>query len=165
MSINSLIGLKKLILGGYFVEKYEIGVNTLAVVGIGRNKAKIVESEEDLIVDIPAYEVMDHSCCYYGSSYSGRTKGSKEILKCEYKLPIIVEETREIIFFPTHSPSISGCIWISLENIDFVEGNQKQCNIVFKNGRKLSISRSKDSIENQLYRATRLKYLLSERKK
>lgn len=147
------------------MENYEVGVNTLAVVGMGRRRSKIVESEGDLMVDYPAYEVMDHSCCYYGSSYSGRTKGSKAILKCEYKLPIIVEETREMIFFPTQSPSTDACIWLSLGNIDYIEGNHKQCTIVFKNGRNLTIFRSKESIENQLYRATRLKYLLSQRRK
>lgn len=147
------------------MEKYEIGLNTLAVVGIGQNEAKIVESEGDFIIDSTAYEVMDHSCCYYGSSYSGRTEGSREILKCEYKLPIIVEETREIIFFPTQSPSADSCIWISLENIDHVDRDPKGCIICFKNGNKLFVSRSKDSIENQIYRATRLKYLLSERKR
>lgn len=147
------------------MEKYEIGVNTLAVVGMGQNEAKIVESEGDFIINSKAYEVMDHSCCYYGSSYSGRTEGSREILKCEYKLPIIIEETREIIFFPTQSPSTDSCIWLSLENIDYVDGDSKGCTIYFKNDHSLFISRSKDSIENQIYRATRLKYLLSERKK
>lgn len=147
------------------MEKYEIGLNTLAVVGIGRNEAKIVESDNDFIISESAYEVMDYSCCYYGSSYEGRAQGSKAILKCEYKLPVIIEETREIIFFPTHSPRLKDCIWISLESINYVEGDCKKCIIYFKNGKQLMIPRSKDSIENQIYRATRLKYLLAERKK
>ena len=147
------------------MEKYEIGKNTLAVIGMGRKTAKIIESDSDFIVNSMAYEVMDHSCCYYGSSYSGRTEGSREILKCEYKLPIIIEETREIIFFPTQSPYTDACFWLSLENIDHIEGNEKNCTIIFKNGKTLTIFKSKDSIENQLYRATRLKYLISERKK
>ncbi len=146
------------------MEKYEIGINTLAVVGINQNRAKIVEYERDLFINSNSYDVMNYSCCYYGSSYSGRANGSRVMLNCEYKLPIIIEETREIIFFPTESPSINSCTWISLEMVDFIEGNSKSCWISFKNGKKIKICRSKDSIENQLYRATRLKFILGERK-
>lgn len=146
------------------MEKYEIGTNTLAVVGINQNRAKIVEYERDFVVNSNSYEIMDYSCCYYGSSYHGRSLGSRVMLNCEYKLPIIIEETREIIFFPTESPSTKSCTWISLEMIDSVDGNSKSCWIYFKNGKKIKIGRSKDSIENQIYRATRLKFVLSERK-
>lgn len=147
------------------MENYEIGTNTLAVVGIGDNVSRVVELDNEIIINSNAYEIMDHSCCYYGSSYMGRTQGSKEILKCEYKLPIIVEESREIIFFPTESPRVQACIWLSLESIANVEGNSKECTIIFINGAKLKIYRSKYSIQNQIYRATRLKFLISERKR
>ena len=144
---------------------YEIGVQTLAVIGMPQKKAKIVELEKQFVINDSAYTVMDHSCNYYGSSYAGREEGCKKILGFVRKSPIIVEETRDIIFFPTHSPRRKDCVFLSLDNIVSIEGNEKSSRIVFKNGVIVKVPRSKYSIENQMARAIKLKYLISERKK
>lgn len=100
------------------IKSYEINGNTLAIIPLTKNTSKVIEAEQEIIVEKGSTEIIDESCRYFGSSYNGRFEGTKEILGVSYKSPIIVEESREIIFFPTTSPRISDCHWISLNNID-----------------------------------------------
>lgn len=146
------------------MEKYEVNEDTLAVIGIDKNQAKILEVEKEYFIDDSAYEVMDYSCKYFGSSYLGRVDGSKKMLGANYKLPIIVEESSELIFFPLMTPDSHKCIWISLKWFkDIIEDNDKSY-IVLKNGKKIECLVSKSSIRNQLMRASRLNLILNERK-
>lgn len=144
--------------------KYEINNDTFAVISLKNGKTRIIEYDRDFILDYGAYEVMEHSCGYFGSSYQGRVYGSKKILGSNYKVPIIVEESNDLIFFPTTSPEIKECSWFSLNSIDCINKNDKYTQICLKNGKKVFISVSKNSLENQLLRATRLKYLINDRK-
>ena len=61
---------------------------------------------------------MDESCKYFGSSYEGRKEGAKSILGAEYKVPIVVEDSSNLILFPTTSPYADDCIWISLKRVN-----------------------------------------------
>lgn len=146
-------------------DKYEVNNETLAVIGVGNNKTRIIEYNNDFLLEDNAYEVMDYSCNYFGSSYKGRVDGTKNILGCKNKVPIILEESNEIIFFPTISPELSNCCWISLNSIEKIEDHEKNSIIYLKNGKKIFLNVSKKSIDNQILRATRLKYLLNTRKK
>jgi len=145
-------------------EKYEISGNTLAVIGLRNGKTKVIEYDTEKILNESPYEVMDYSCEYFGSSYQGRVDGSKKMLGCNYKVPIIVEESSELIFFPTTSPGLQDCCWFSLNSIEAVTNNNDMTIIELKNGKYIVSKASKSSIENQILRATRLKYLLNDRK-
>jgi competence protein ComK len=107
---------------------------------------------------------MDYSCQYFGSSYVGRVKGSKEMLGVNYKLPIIIEESDDLIFFPISSPENFKCIWISLKWYQDVYEVGNRTYIVLKNGKRIESTASKSSIKNQLMRASRLNLILNERK-
>ena len=63
-------------------------------------------------------KIIENSCRYFGSSYNGRHIGTKNLTGINYKSPIIIEETKNIIFFPTTSPKQSDCSWISLKYIN-----------------------------------------------
>ena len=119
------------------MEKYEINKETAAIVGINEKFTKIVEKENDYFINDIAYEVMDYSCQYFGSSYLGRVDGSKRILGANYKLPIIVEESNDLIFFPISSPDSPKCIWISLKWYDSVDVEDGKTFIKLKNGKKI----------------------------
>ena len=45
---------------------------------------------------------MDDSCKYFGSSYQGRYEGTKNLIGMNYKLPIIIEESRAHTGGETH---------------------------------------------------------------
>ena len=143
---------------------YEITYDTQALVPISQTKSKAIENNEEYIIDNNTLEIMEHSCEYFGSSYEGRKDGTRKLLGITHKSPIIVEESRKMIFFPTISPEKEDCIWINLEIIENYYRLDKQLSAIkFKNGDILELNISFGSLSNQILRASRLKYILEER--
>ena len=145
------------------MKNYEINDDTYAVIGKNNYSSKVIEKDIDYDVEKDAYSVMDESCEYYGSSYKGRLKASKSILNCSYKLPILVEESTYMIFFPIKSSLEEDCIWINLNKIKRVEKNNEKTDIIFENNKKITVDSSKMSIDNQIFRSSRLENLLRKR--
>ena len=136
----------------------------VAVVGINKNSTRIVEKEKNYIINNNSYKIMNNVCNYYGSSYDGRVKGTKYITGINYKVPIVVEETNNVIFFPIREVENPKCTWISLKWFEHVEEHDGNTYIYFKNGKKIVTNVSKYIIENQVLRSSKLNYLLNERK-
>ncbi|MFA5602316.1 MAG: competence protein ComK [Bacilli bacterium] len=144
--------------------EYEISNNTLAIIPIGYSKSKVLETTEEFIVNLSPFEIINNSCKYFGSSYSGRHDGTKNLIGVSHKAPIIIEETTELIFFPTMSPRIPNCYWISLNKVkDFIK-NITNSKVIFENGIELELNISFNSLTNQILRATRLESVLKKRK-
>ncbi|MDD3392812.1 MAG: competence protein ComK [Bacilli bacterium] len=146
------------------IEQYEINTSTLAVLPSKNNMSKVVELDNTFLVKKSPTRIIDDSCKYFGSSYIGRFEGTKTLIGYNYKAPIIVEETREIIFFPTASPRLYECEWISLNNIKDYHRSGNKVEITFKNNVKIELLISLNTIENQILRATRLESILRKRK-
>ena len=142
---------------------YEINEETLAVLPVDYEKTKIIEKNREYLVEKSAYSIMDESCIFYGSTYKGRLSAAKSILNCAYKLPILVEETKKIIFFPTKSSLENDCCWINFSYVKNIIKNENNCIIKFSNDVEIPINTSKLSIENQISRSTRLSYILQQR--
>ena len=142
---------------------YEINEDTYAVISESIGKTKIIEKDYDITIDDDAYKVMDDSCKYYGSSYVGRIEATKSILNCSYKLPILVEESSVLIFFPTKSSLLDDCCWININSISNIEKVDNKSLITFKNGKKMLFDISKLSIENQIYRSSKLESTIFKR--
>ena len=145
--------------------KYEISRGTLAILPNEKGTSLVYEDEERYLIHEKPFNIMDESCKYCGSSYEGRKEGAKSILGAEYKVPIVVEDSSNLILFPTTSPYADDCIWISLKrvnNIHKIDANNSK--IVFDNNKELIIPCSFRSLENQLSRASRLDLVLRNRK-
>ena len=144
---------------------YEISKGTLAIVPNGEETSLVYEDENRYYIKEKPFKIMEESCKYFGSSYDGRKESAKSILGAEYKVPIIVEDSENIVLFPTTSPRSSECAWISLRNIKNIEkidaGTTK---IVFNNDKNVIIPISYRSIENQISRASRLELIMNRRK-
>lgn len=147
------------------MQEYEINDNTLALVSINSKKTKVYEIDNSFIIDNSANKIMEESCQYFGSSLSGRQKGTSKLIGVTHKAPIILEETREIIFFPTISPRLNTCSWISLKNIENYYLKDNKVHILFKNNNELILNQSYGTIDNQILRSTRLESVLRKRKK
>ena len=145
------------------MNNYEINEDTYAIISDDIGKTKIIEKENDYIINNDAYKVMDESCKYYGSSYKGRLEAAKILLNCSYKLPILVEESSVLIFFPIKSSLLDDCCWINLNSIYNIEKVDNKSQITFKNGKKMIFDISKLSLENQIYRSTRLESIIFKR--
>ncbi len=149
------------------MKEYEINDSTMAILPDVEGKAIVLEDDYKYEVEEKPIGILDYSCKYFGSSYPGRKEGAKAILNSHYKLPILVEETQNLIFFPTISPEDNNCIWISLHKIkDYYESDDGLHNTIieFKNGEKMVVEISYKSFENQLLRASRLESVLRNRK-
>ncbi len=145
--------------------KYEISKGTLAIMPNKDNNSLVLEDDDRYLVSQTPYQIMESSCLYFGSSYEGRKAGSRDILGAEYKVPIIVDDSTDIIVFPTTSPLSSDCVWISLKQIKKYEKvDSNNTKIVFQNDKEIVVPCSYRSIENQVSRAYRLDYVIRNRK-
>lgn len=145
------------------MNKYEINDKTVALYSMN-NKTRVYEEDKNFIVDAPTNEIMEESCSYFGSSMEGRKKGTHHLIGVNYKAPIIVEESKDLIFFPTTSPKLKTCSWLRSNKIDRYYYKNGHLVVEFKNGDKILLNISYDMINNQILRATRLESVLRDRK-
>ena len=145
-------------------KSYEINKYTIALIPISTNETKVIEEDNVYIISKSTTEIVKDSCEYFGSSFEGRKEGTKNLVGITYKAPIIIEESRNIIFFPTSSPRFENCTWISLNHVNDYINNQGNGLIKFKNGISIELTTSFGSLENQVLRATRLESVLRRRK-
>ncbi len=145
--------------------KYEISNGTLAIVPNEGESSLVYEDDDRYIINEKPFKIMEDSCKYFGSTYEGRKDSAKEILGAEYKVPILVEDTDNLVIFPTTSPFSSECVWVSLKRIKNYE-KIDACNtkIIFDNNREIIVPCSFRLIENQVSRASRLDFILRKRK-
>ena len=143
--------------------QYEINDETMAILTIDKNYSEVYEMNDHYIVEQASNKIMEDSCGYFRSSLEGRRKGTEYMIGVNYKAPIIVEESKEIIFFPTSSTR-ENSNWIRLKYIKSYYRDGDVIFIVFENGTKIAIKTSYGIIDNQVLRATRLESALRGRK-
>ena len=145
-------------------KSYEINKYTIALIPLSASETKVIEEEKVYIIEKNSTDIINDSCKYFGSSLAGRKEGTKNLLGVSYKAPIIIEESRSIIFFPTSSPRFENCTWISLNHINDYLNKEGNGLVKFKNGTTIELTTSYGSLENQVLRATRLESVLRRRK-
>ena len=146
------------------IEEYYINEDTLLLIPNGKNKTKIIDINGIYYIKKSVFEIVDESCQYYGSSYGGRYIGAKKLLEMEYKLPIILDEVKEVVIFPTCSPRQQNCIWINVNNIESYTKMKEFSIIKFTNNTTQNLNISYNCLENQILRATLLMMKLKKRK-
>ena len=147
------------------IMKYEINQGTLAIMPNDNESSLIYEDEERFLIDDSPFHIMEQSCKYFGSTYEGRKESARFILGAEYKVPIIVEDTYNLIIFPTTSPKAEDCIWISLKRVNNIEKiDSINTKVIFDNGKEIIVPVSYRTLENQISRASRLDFMMRKRK-
>ena len=147
------------------MNEYEINEKTVAVIPVDSMWTKIMEENDEFLVNMSSMKIIERSCEYFGSSFLGRQRGTKSLIGINYKTPIIIEESKNIIYFPTTSPRLKECIWISLSHIKKYEEVGGKTLISFENNENLLINISYGSFDNQYLRAVKLESILLKRKK
>ena len=145
------------------MREYEINESTMFIKPNGKGKSIVCEEEQEYQISKSTNKIIKENCSFYGSSYIGRCEGTKSLTGIKSKFPIIIEETRKIIFFPTSSVRTKDSIWLSLNQIKEIQKDNKNSKIIFKNGAKIKIGISYYSLKNQYCRAIILKAKLYER--
>lgn len=146
------------------MDNYEINTSTLAIIPLDENTSKVYEEEAEYIVHKSSNSIIKNNCEFYGSSYQGRCEGTKYLTGIKSKCPIIVEESRNIIFFPTSSTRDKQSYWIALNKVDRYYREKYNSSIKFINNQKIKMNISYFSLDNQICRATMLKNKLYEMK-
>lgn len=110
-------------------------------------------------------KIIKYACEYFGSSFKGRTEGTTKVCQIAYKVPIVVDPTSDMYFFPTASPQNKQCAWIAHSHIESHRpiNNTKACEIEFINGQKITLDVSYGQIVNQILRTSQLRYALESR--
>lgn len=145
------------------LNSYEVNEDTLAIMPIDEKVSKVFENNNTIIVNKKTTQIIDDSCKFFGSSFNGRHEGTKHLIGINYKSPIVIEETNNIIFFPTSSPRFNNCGWVALNKIKNFSKHNDDSKIVFDNNAELIINISIQSLKNQILRATMLESTLRKR--
>lgn len=146
------------------MNKYEINEKTVAIIPVDNKSTKVIEEDSSFLVNNSCMKIIEESCEFFGSSFIGRQKGTKSLIGINYKSPIIIEESKNIIYFPTTSPRLKECSWFSLNHIKSYESKEGKTLIFFENGEKLVVNISYGSFDNQFLRAAKLETTLIKRK-
>lgn len=148
------------------MKDYDINVGTLAIIPLDEDSTKIVEVDNEFVVKENSMKIIDNSCRYFGSSYGGRLAGTKDMIGVNYKAPIVIEDSKSIIFFPLSSPRSDECFWISFKNVESYEKvpDENKTIVKFTSGLTLTLPISHFSFSNQLLRSSRLENVLNLRK-
>ena len=85
------------------MDSYEINAETLVIVPFAKGKSKVYEYDCEYIVNMTPFKIIQNSCLYFGCSYEGRKEGTKSLIGVDMKVPIVIEESKNIIFFPRTS--------------------------------------------------------------
>ena len=146
------------------MREYSINKNTLAVLPFGE-KSIVYEKYDCFLINERPNKIMDDSCKYYGSSMLGRLKGTDALIGITYKAPIIIEEGSPLVFFPTSSPRLKKCAWVSLNNISkyYYDDISGKSVVKFLNDETIAFNMSYNILNNQVLKANRLEYVLRNR--
>ena len=118
------------------MENYEVNDRTLALCSLD-SKTRVYEEGSTFIVNKPAYEIMEDSCEYFGSSIEGRKKGTF---------------------------NLKNCSWLRSSKIDSYYYESNKLFVRFKNGERIVVNSSYGVIDNQIIRAIKLEVALKNRK-
>ena len=98
------------------LNNYIVNLETLLLIPVDDNKTKVFEMEEEFLVKKNIMTIIKDSCLFFGSSFEGRKEGTKYLLNCGIKVPIIIEDSRSLILFPTFSDiSIVKLFWFIIQ--------------------------------------------------
>jgi len=143
---------------------YEINNNTIALI-FNNDKTNVYEVDKEIVINNIPNNIIKFSCEYFGSSYEGRVKGTNSITGLTHKVPIIIEETNDIIFFPTSSSRLRDCSWLRSKYIKKYEkytGNMVKITTI--NDKEIIVNCSYETINNQILRSSRLESIIRYRK-
>lgn len=149
------------------IEEYEVNPYTMFITPIvygSKVYSKIYELEDEFLSPFKPIDIIKKSCEYFSSSFEGRKDGTKQLIGITHKVPIAIDPTNFIYFFPTTSPTRSECIWISHEHImNYSRLAPRQTQVTFQNKQTYTLPISYSSFDNQMLRTALLRTKLMQR--
>lgn len=149
---------------------YEITPLTMAILArhdeYGNTTSYVLEEQEEFYVKTTPSKVIDFACRFFGASLKGRQEGTRAIADLTHKVPISIDPSSGMYFFPTFSPANPKCSWIAHTHLSKIQEAENQCTeVVFKNGKRVILDVSFGSMMNQVNRTAQFRYKLDNRMK
>ena len=135
--------------------KYIINENTYFLVKKDLS-LEIMEEKQSYQIEENINEILNDSCKYYGSSYDGRKAGTKYLLPITSKVPIFLNEKKNIVIFPIESDRNKNNIWFVFNNILSYKKVKNYVEITFKNNEKYIFLMSFHIFKNQMIKCSQL---------
>ena len=149
------------------MDAYEVNTDTLCLLELGKEKTKVIEKNDEFVVNKNIHKIIDESCKSFGSSLEGRLRGTEKLTNIRYKAPIVISEYFDIIMMTTGSRRGLKCHYIAFNYIkDFNEVSNKERKglyksyITFENNKKVYLEIGKGIIKNQMNKCALLKHFM-----
>ncbi len=145
-----------------FIDDFVINPLTLAILPMeyeGKLYSKVyqLDEETELFVPFKPLDLIKSACITYGSSYEGRKDASRYLIGITHKIPISIDPTNSIYFFPTNSPDKSTCGWIAYDHVKtYSKVDTSNTLVTFHNNVSIVIPISRYSFDNQIKRTALL---------
>ncbi len=148
------------------LSNYEMNPHMMMIRPADDDFSEVIETGARYVISCKTFEIVKRSCEYFGSSYSGRRAGTKQLIGITHKAPIIVDPYTSIYLFPTASPTSPQCAWISHDFIASYDKNGPYSTIItFQNGESYELPISFYSLENQISRTAMLRIKFTQNMK
>ncbi len=145
------------------MKNYLIDNDTVAL--LKKRDKTIIYTLDDLKIFNTNYKfILEYNCNYYGSSLDGRKKSAKSILNVKYRVPIIVDESHNIILLQLNSSRDKECLFLVANKILDMEEENNQLKITCINKQEFYVNLSKKSLEKMLLQSFKLNNTLKSRK-
>lgn len=139
----------------YSEEKYRITKRTVAILpcfDIMKQSRIILEDGTEISTPLRPYQLLQLSCRQYNSSIEERIFVAKRVAGVKGKVPVVIEPTMGLVFFPTKSPKRDDCEWYAwshIRDIASVEGEPNSL-IVTQNGHQIQTNATAYVLKNQI---------------
>ena len=109
-------------------------------------------SGETNIISKKPFDIVRHSCSFYGSTFQHTARLSRDAIGNYFKLPILIAHDfgNPCIFIPILSPKSDLNVWFSFKAISSFYPSEEGCVIVLTNGQKITVPSSPQTISRQV---------------
>ncbi|MFT8322550.1 MAG: competence protein ComK [Bacillus sp. (in: firmicutes)] len=118
----------------------------------------VLEVNQMLFIKETPLKLIEKAAIKGGADYRGRRKFVIHLLGVIKKVPIPIDQTKQIYAFPSQSPGHINCCWIFYQHVESIQkpidttAKDYRSIIVFHNGKELPRVESTYVLEKQMFR-------------
>ncbi|WP_233004481.1 competence protein ComK [Exiguobacterium aurantiacum] len=136
-------------------EKYRITKRTVAILpcrDMTMQSRVILEDGSEITTPLRPYQLLQLSCRQYSSSIEERIFVAKRVAGVKGKVPVVIEPTSGLVFFPTKSPKRPDCEWYAWSHIRDISSDPLEPNgsVVTQDGHRIQTNATAYVLRNQL---------------
>ena len=134
-------------------EKYRITKRTVAILpcyDMMKQSIIVLEDGSTIMTPLRPYQLLQLSCRQYNSSIEERIVTAKRVASVKGKVPIVIEPSLGLVFFPTKSPKRDDCEWYAWSHMIDVLEEDGQTKLKTRNGMILPVNASPYIVRNQM---------------